>query len=91
MESSQVIKFRVPVHPEIEYIVLADTHHPKGPCTHIVCIWALKLLYGNPFTRSVLGILFTFWVMGFLIYKQKGSFFLPRGTGIKFKAQVYTK
>ena len=36
------------------------------------------------FTKSVLGILFTFWVMGFLIYKQKGSFFLPRGTGIKF-------
>ena len=33
--------------------------------------------------RSVLGIIFTFWVMGFLIYKQKGSFFLPRGTGIK--------
>ena len=33
--------------------------------------------------RSVLGILFTFWVMGFLIYEQKGSFFLPRGTGIK--------
>ena len=31
----------------------------------------------------MLGILFTFWVMGFLIYKQKGSFFLPRGTGIK--------
>ena len=34
---------------------------------------------------SVFGILFTFWVMGFLIYEQKlGSFFLPRGTGIKF-------
>ena len=31
----------------------------------------------------MLGILFTFWVMGFLIYKQKGSFFLPRGTGIE--------
>ena len=36
-------------------------------------------------TRSVLGILFTFWVMGFLIYEQKGSFFLPRGTGIKIR------
>ena len=35
---------------------------------------------GSP---SVLGILFTFWVLGFLIYEQKGSFFLPRGTGIK--------
>ena len=31
----------------------------------------------------MLGILFTFWVRGFLIYEQKGSFFLPRGTGIK--------
>ena len=38
-------------------------------------------------SRSVLGILFTFWVMGFLIYEQKGSFFLPRGTGIKLCAQ----
>ena len=36
------------------------------------------------YPRSVLGILFTFWVMGFLIYEQKGSFFLPRGTGIKY-------
>ena len=33
--------------------------------------------------RSVLGILFTFWVMGFLMDEQKGSFFLPRGTGIQ--------
>ena len=38
--------------------------------------------------KSVLGILFTFWVMGFLIYiDKKGSFFLPRGTGIKFICQ----
>ena len=39
-------------------------------------------------TRSVLGILFTFWVMGFLIYKQKGCFFLPWGTGTKVKGTV---
>ena len=42
-------------------------------------------LKGSGFTKSVLGILFTFWVMGFLIFKQKGSFFLPWGTGIKFR------
>ena len=36
-------------------------------------------------TKSVLGIPFTFWVMGFLIYEQKGSLFLPKGTGIKAK------
>ena len=34
-------------------------------------------------TKSVFGILLTLWVMGFLIYKQKGSFFLPRATGIQ--------
>ena len=28
------------------------------------------------YTRSVLGILFTFWVMGFLIYKKDPFFFL---------------
>ena len=27
---------------------------------------------------SMLGILFTFWGMGFLIFRKKGSFFLPR-------------
>ena len=26
----------------------------------------------------MLGILFTFWGMGFLIFRKKGSFFLPR-------------
>ena len=26
--------------------------------------------------------------MGFLIHKQKGSFFLPRGAGIKIKAAL---
>ena len=45
----------------------------------------LSMKQVSGFTRSVLGILFTFWVMGFLIYGQKGSFFLPRGTGIKFR------
>ena len=43
----------------------------------------LVLCGGGGRAKSVLGILFTFWVMGFLVYKQKGSFFLPRGTGIK--------
>ena len=33
----------------------------------------------EPMTRSVLGILFAFWIMGFHIYEQKGS----RETGIK--------
>ena len=27
----------------------AAVYIPKGPCTHIVYIWALKLRYGNPF------------------------------------------
>ena len=27
--------------------------------------------------------------MGFLIYEQKGSFFLPRGTGIKFSLVTF--
>ena len=26
---------------------------PEGPCTHIVYIWALTLLYGNPFRAQV--------------------------------------
>ena len=35
-------------------------------------------------TRSALGILFSFWVMGFLILmNKKDPCFLPRGTGIK--------
>ena len=29
-------------------------------------------------TGLMLGILYTFWGMGFLIYMKKGSFFLPR-------------
>ena len=33
---------------------------PKGPCTHIVHIWALKLLYRNPFKAQVYAI----WVHG---------------------------
>ena len=41
-------------------------------------------------TRSVLGILFTFGVMGFLMYEQKGSFFLPGGTGIKDRERPLT-
>ena len=31
-----------------------------------------------PESGSMLGILFTFWGMGFLISRKKGSFFLPR-------------
>ena len=34
--------------------------YSKGPCTHIVYIWALKLLYGNPFKAQV----YTRWVHG---------------------------
>ena len=46
--------------------------------------WPLGMRFDVfPYSRSVLGILFAFWVMGFLIHKQKGFFFLPRGTGIK--------
>ena len=37
----------------------------------------------------MLGILFTFWVMSLLIYEQEGSFFLPRGTGIKFRVGMF--
>ena len=34
---------------------------------------------------SMLGILYTFWGMGFLIFMQKGTFFLPRVLWVKFR------
>ena len=35
----------------------------------------LEVQLGDMFSRSVSGILLTFWVMGFLIYEQKDPFF----------------
>ena len=35
----------------------------------------VKIRITDPESRSVLGILFTFWVLGFLVYEQEGSFF----------------
>ena len=37
---------------------------------------------------SMLGILYTFWGMGFLIFRYKGSFFLPRVMWVKIPDQV---
>ena len=40
--------------------------------------WGIHRLHKENRAGSMLGILFTFWGMGFLIFRKKGSFFLPR-------------
>ena len=43
------------------------------------------------FTGSMLEILYTVWGMGFLTFKKKGSFFLPKVMLAKFRARVHNK
>ena len=57
--------------------VCAGVHCGKGRVWSATAALALKKAdVWTAATRSVLGILFTFWVMGFLIDEQKGSFLL---------------
>ena len=45
------------------------------------------VMKGDTIAGSMLGILFTFWGMGFLIFRKKGSFFLPRVMWTKIGVQ----
>ena len=40
-------------------------------------------------TGSMLGILYAFWGMGFLIFMKKGSFFLPRVMWAKLTSETW--
>ena len=40
-------------------------------------------------TGSMLGILYTFWGVGFLVFMKKGSFFLPGVMWAKYRVQGF--
>ena len=64
----------------------ADTRGGATPGLGLVwvAVKELKLSYHNGYTASMLGILCTFWGMGFLIFMKKGSFFLLRVMRAKY-------